>query len=689
MSRIKSLPSVSFAALALALSLTAGPCVGGAWGRTWGSSGGSSGGQEAGKAGGDTAAPATRFSEALRALSPDEAIYFQHAATLANPIFEGRAPGLRGNELAAEYVEFYFRRFGLEPLFPSEATETAPARTGVSFRQPFQAGARFVVAREELVVGETSLSPSVNGAGGDFTVMPQSGDGAVEGEVVFVGYSIEKGQEDYSSYFTKDGKDAEGADLAGKIAMVLRFEPMNAEGKTRWGENGVWTGNSTLVRKMRAAVQRGAQALIIVSPPGASDPRADKLDDIRSGSGPGARRIDVPVLMMSRASADRLCKAAGHDLAELTRTANEHGGVTSLAKAGKARVGVEIKREPTVTSNVAGVLRGRGALAEQYLIIGGHYDHVGMGAFGSRDPAGNGKLHPGADDNASGTSGVLLAAQKLAGEYAALPPDANVRSIIFMCFSAEESGLVGSAWFVRTPPIGAASTYAMLNMDMIGRLREKTGLEVSGVGSAEGFADVLKPLFDKAPFKVRTLPGGMGPSDHASFYRAGVPVLHFFTGLHDEYHMPTDVYTTINTTGAVQVVDLLIETARTLAGRTEPLTFTQAKGPSITMDQPGRAQREGPAPVRVRVGIAPANYSDDLPGVPVGDVFDGTSAADAGIKKGDRLIRWNGEEIKGVEEWMGLLRAAKVGDIVQVVVVREKEELTLPMTLKARETGDR
>lgn len=634
--------------------------------------------------------PASKaFTEALAALSADEATYFQHNATLANPFFEGRAPGLRGNALAAEYVEFHFKRAGLEPFFPIPAPEGEQASAhaaGFTFRQTFSAGSERAAGKQSVSVA--AIAGPAFAAGVDFAISPTSGNGRAEGPLAFVGYSIEKGPEDYSTYAGPDGKDTPESDLTGAIAVVLRLEPKTAEGKSKWATSTPWSGNATLAPKIRRAVQRGAVGVIVVYPPGADDPRVETLDELRAQVRGGAG-VDVPVIQMKPAAAARLLAAAGGDLDALTRAADAKGGVTKLSGP-KVAIEAEIERRPNKTDNVAGIIRGKGALADQYLILGAHYDHVGYGAFGSRDPQGAGKLHPGADDNASGTAGLLLVAEQIARRYKALPEGANARSIVCMAFSGEEGGLIGSNFFVRNAPVSASATYAMLNMDMIGRLREPAGLEVSGVGSAEGFMDLLKPLFDAAPFKVRTLPGGMGPSDHASFYRGGIPVLHFFTGLHREYHMPTDVYTTINTPGAVQVCRLFADTAMMLATREQPLVYAKASGPSITMENPDpQASGPGAGGVRVRFGIAPGTYADDKPGVPVGDVYEGTSAAEAGIKKDDRLIRWNGEEVKSVEDWMRFLRAAKPGDLVHVVVVRGTEELTLPVTLKARESEER
>ncbi|MGD9689600.1 MAG: M28 family peptidase [Phycisphaerales bacterium] len=678
----------------------------------------------------------TALLAAFAELSPEERTYLHHNATLSNPFFEGRAPGSRGNELAAEYCAFYFRTLGLEPIFSPRtepvaenagdeqaagsaksaesgtvpatvvvAPSPSPAGAALAFEQPFPAGSRLVLTDQILQATVGSGEPMTMALGTDFVVTPQSTDGEATGEAVFVGYSIERGPDDYSTYLLPDGKDTDEADLNGKIALVLRLEPKNEHGKSKWaggegaagggrGEGGgdgpAWSDNARLAGKLRRAVQRGAAGIVVISPPGADDPRLERLDDLRTAARSMGRVQEVPVVQMSIAAAAKMLATAGADLESLTRAADERGSISHLPNL-KLHLRVGTRQERTMSNNVGGLLRGRGALADQYVVIGAHFDHVGYGAFGSRDAQGQGKLHPGADDNASGTAGMLLAAEILSRQYEQLPESASVRSIIFVAFSAEEGGLIGSRFFARNSPVPTSSIYAMLNMDMIGRLRDDLGLEVSGVATAEGFKNLIQPILDSFSTKVGTLPGGAGPSDHASFYAAGVPVLAFFTGFHADYHMPSDQFHTINTPGAVRVVRLVTALATMLAGRHEPLTFTRARGPSSARDLGGdNPTGQTRTTFRVQFGIRPGTYEDDKPGVPVGDVTEGTSAAEAGIKTGDRLVRWNGEDIEDIRGWMRMLRAAAPGDIVHVVVIRNGEELTIPVTMRARDNpGER
>lgn len=671
-------------------------------------------------------------AQVLETLTADQAEYFLHVATLSNPHFEGRGPGTRGNELAAEYLETYFKKLKLSPAFPSADKEGESKTPFASYRQPFSLQGEYKLKGSRLEAAGLKLV-----AGTDYDIVSASGSGEVKGELVFVGYGIESGKDGYNSFAELNSE----APLAGKIAVLLRYEPMDASGNSKWSEKGQgFSDAASMPAKLRSVADRGAAGIILVSPPEASDSRAKSLENLTSGR-MGARR-KFPVAMATPEAADRLLKAAGvkATIAELKAAADAGPGARVLG--GQVELAAEVAREPVISSNVGAVLRGEGPLADQFIIIGGHFDHVGYGQQGSRaGAAGVGKIHPGADDNASGTAGVLMVAKWLARDYAKLAGP-NRRSVMFVGFSGEELGLLGSRHMTRNMPIKAEQATVMLNMDMIGRVRFNK-VDVSGVGSAEGFLDICKPHFDASGLKVRTLPGGQGPSDHASFYASNIPVLHFFTGLHPQYHMPEDVYQLINPVGGVQVAGIVRDLTVDLGKRDEALKFTVATGRSIMMEEPkadpgdpapgskpatpakpsdsekpadankpvaakpaegaktdaavdphgaagpGNAGAGGIAGTKVRFGIAPGNYGDDQPGVEVADVYAGTSAAVVGIQKGDRLMKWNDKVLKSVEDWMPLLGSAKPGDKVEIELVRKGETKKVTVLLKAREAGDK
>lgn len=595
--------------------------------------------------------------------------YHKHVVTLSNLFFEGRAPGTRGGEIAEEYLAFYFQRYGLLPAFDEEIPTPGGdvvVQKNASFRQPFTVAGDVVVtaAAASWRVGDVgrTLTPEQ-----DFNVLGVSGNADVSGELAFVGYSISSGPDGYTSY-------PEGVNLEGKVAMVFRFEPMDEEGKSTWGSSG-WSNYASLSPKLRAAAEKGAAAIILVTPPGVDDPRAGKLETAATTRIGGA--MSIPVIMMTEDAADELVRAAdtgGRTLHDLRVFADANGGVMEFPRV-TVTIGAGLDRLRTPTNNVAAVLPGKGALADEYVVVGGHYDHLGYGHFGSRrGAAGAGIIHPGADDNASGTAGVLLLARALAAHYESLPDDADARSILFIGFGAEESGLNGSRHFVQNPPFDLTRVVAMLNMDMIGRLRDGK-LSVGGVGTAEGFEQWLQPKFASSGFEIEAGRGGQGPSDHASFYNANVPVLFFFTGLHTEYHTPEDVASTVNYSGGAAIASFVGRIALALAQRPEPLVFAST----------GTQTRQGGLQgVSVQLGVAPGNYADDQPGVHVGGVTPGTSADDAGMKQGDRIVRWGGEELADVGAMMRRLSEHKPGDVVEIVVVRDGKEVPLMVTLKPR-----
>ena len=315
-------------------------------------------------------------------------------------------------------------------------------------------------------------------------------------------------------------------------------------------------------------------------------------------------------------------------------------------------------------------------------MIGAHYDHVGYGKYGA-DPQNRGKVHPGADDNASGTSGMLVLSRRLAKVYAQAPADASLRSVLFLAFSAEEVGLNGSRAFIKNPSIPADKLDVMLNMDMIGRLRGGE-IAIGGVDSAHGFADALKPMFIESGMTVYADPSGRGPSDHASFYGAGVPVLFFFSGVHDVYHKPGDKGYSIDPRGIPSVLDLIEKITLWRAADSKRLEYwngvsDQAKTGDVA--QAAAGSDRGYAPVRL--GIQPGLTEEGESGIRVESVTAGTSAADAGLMAGDVLLSWNGESLDSTAMMMTKLRASKPDDMVKMRLLRANKEIEIDVKLKA------
>jgi hypothetical protein len=617
----------------------------------------------------DSASRAAELGGSAEHAKAQAATFHDHIAFLADPKLKGRVAGSDENRIAADYIERHFRDAHLGPV----AIAGAPA----SYRQTFRCGEETKVVEHEMTIaGAAPARPN-----DDFVVLGLSGNAQVTAPVVFVGYSINDATNGYMSY-------PPNADLSGTIALIYRFEPMDEHGKGLWTKGNGWSPSASLDDKVAAAAERHAAGVILVNPPDVDDVRAKSLIGTRE-SLPFKKDAGIPVVMATLDAIAPLLKDARDpqgapitpkSLRALADRPDLRSALLDFPADRKVTLRTRLSHENLTTDNVLGVLPGRGALANQWLVIGAHYDHVGTGPIGVM-PANQGKIHPGADDNASGSAGLMLLADLLSKDAAASPADRPARSILFCAFSAEESGLDGSRFLVNNPPIPLESIDLMLNMDMIGRLR-KDVLEIDGTESAIGLYDQIKPLFDASGLDIKHGSNIATNSDHHAFYMKNIPVLFFFTGLHREYHTPQDTIDTINAEGGAKVIDLVHAIAQQEVSRDARLAFTK---PTRTADD--QQPKPGPTRTRVRFGVAPASYADDKPGVEVGDVYEGTPAAEAGVKVGDRLIKWNGQEIRTVEDWMPMLSAGKPGDVVDVTLLRGGKEVVLKVTLKARDSN--
>jgi len=318
--------------------------------------------------------------------------------------------------------------------------------------------------------------------------------------------------------------------------------------------------------------------------------------------------------------------------------------------------------------NVMGRIRGNGEL-EGVVLIGAHYDHLGFGGEGSLEPDSR-AIHNGADDNASGAAALLEAARQLQERRGQLK-----RDVVVMAFSAEERGLVGASNIVRTPPEGLAieDVIAMLNMDMVGRLRDER-LSVLGGDSAEEWDDLVGPLCDRYGFECSIGGDGFGSSDQSAFFAADIPVLHFFTGTHSEYHKPSDDADLINAEGAVRVAWMVSDVAGSVANRPGELTLVK------TSDGPQRRMA-----LKARLGTIPdyAGPPDGSPGLLLSDVRPDSPAEAAGLQRGDIVVQIGEMEIASVQDYMVVLSEANPGDTAPVVVVREGERVELEVTFGA------
>ncbi len=608
----------------------------------------------------------------MPAVDPALIDFYRDTVTeLADPAYEGRAPGSVGIERAAEFIEARFRDLGLTPAFAvselaADGTEVLTPRA--TFRQHFGVGERTAPGLTELVVDGEPLTPDV-----DFSVLAYSGSGQTQAPLAFAGYAIVSGPGGYLGFDPN-------ARFEDRIALALAYEPMDEEGNSRWQEDG-FSHHAQLTHKASALIRRGAKAVLIVKPPHARDPRVETLETVESTSlaRPGlnatAPRFDAPVLQITAEVAQRLLDRAGDpDLTveSLVERANA-GPVRMDLPGGPIRVNVQMETTEIPAFNVGAVLPGVGDLADEFVVVGAHYDHVGYGLQNSLARNRVGDLHPGADDNASGTTGMLLIAQAVTERVRTLDPDAPRRSFLFLAFSAEEMGLLGSLHYARNP-IAAIDRHAvMLNLDMIGRLENKP-LEVGGLESAPALAELAEPHFERSGLVVaRGTSVGSGRSDHASFDAVGVPNLFFFTGLHPQYHRPEDTADLIDAEGGTRVALLAADIAMDAATAAQPFVHRRR-----TAEAEARANQP-----TVRVGLLPANSTKG--GILVQRVFPDTSASDADLRPGDRLLTWNGRELRSVEDLRPRLTEHAPGDTVTLTVERDGGTVEVEMTLRGIE----
>ncbi len=378
--------------------------------------------------------------------------------------------------------------------------------------------------------------------------------------------------------------------------------------------------------------------------------------DARMGRGVGTAGLDSAASYVARKFEEAGLQPAGTDgffqpfLVDPTAPAAGHSGLG----------GASVK-------NVVGILRGRGDLARESIVIGAHYDHLGLGGFGSLEPDSTGVVHNGADDNASGTAALIASARLLSGLKAP-----NVRTIVFVAFTGEELGLIGSSYYVKHPALANSSTSAMINFDMVGRLRDRTMLAI-GTGSASELPELLDSLSASHGISVKSLADPWGRSDHSSFYGASIPVVHFFTDTHADYHRTTDDWDKINNRGIAEITEYAASLAWSLALRRDRLTFLDVS-PPVQSAGGGYGAYLGTIP----------DMTGSPGGVKLTGVRGGSPADVAGIRGGDILIRLGEYEIADLYDMTAALRAHKPSDVVTVIVMRNGQRLSFEATLKKR-----
>ncbi|EMI18717.1 secreted protein containing Peptidase M28 domain protein [Rhodopirellula maiorica SM1] len=404
-------------------------------------------------------------------------------------------------------------------------------------------------------------------------------------------------------------------------------------------------------------------------PPNPDPPNPDALESMGRESA-ATEKKSIPVVSLARDRFDFALQATtGFSLAEIESEIDATYQPHSMPLPGLiAHVSVELKSSNASTANVIGELQGRGHLAGETVVIGAHYDHVGMGGYGSLAP-GTVAIHNGADDNASGTSAMLAAASLLVERLSELQ---SHRRVLFIGFTGEERGLVGSKYYVRHPRYPLDSTVAMINLDMVGRLHDNE-LTIYGTGTGDGFEQMVDGLNQSYQFNLMKVPSGYGPSDHQSFYEAGVPVLFFFTGLHNDYHRPSDDSDKIDYGGLTRITDMVSDVAFDLATREA---------------RPRYAETEKRVQIRRQLtAFMGVSLHDRADHVVISGLTSGGPAERMGLQPGDRLDRLGKKSVRTAVDVLDLLRHRSPGDALKVSLTRNGEPLEIEIRLDARPSG--
>lgn len=556
----------------------------------------------------------------------------QDVKYLASDELEGRLTGSKGATQAARYIAKEFSRLGLKPLIQkangtdNRYLQKFPYIAGVSLGK----GNSVQFGNEKLTVGV------------DWLPLGFSSSAKVDGEAVLVGYGITAPELSYNDY--------SAVNATGKIAIAQEGTPDgdNPHGKFGWYEAVRW--------KAVAARNAGAKALILIARENNfKDDRLTKLAYDNSAGDAG-----LPVIVISRQASDRIIRLLGLSPDKPVQPASSDASKITL------RLSTDIVRNETPAYNVVAMLEGSDPLLKnEVIIIGAHYDHLGRGGEGTGSLAPrSGDIHHGADDNASGTAGVL----ELARLFSAQKPRPK-RTLVFMAFGGEEEGLLGSNYYVNHPLLPLANTVAMINMDMIGRMKDGR-LIIGGVGTAKEWRDFMS---SEKTFQLTLNEDGFGPSDHSSFYSKQIPVLFFWTGTHNDYHKPSDTFDKINYDDEARILEMVARIVNRLDGADKRLTYTTAKSDP--------APRTGG--FRVYLGTIP-NYADTNDGLLLDGVRDDSPAAKAGLKPGDRVVKIGSHDIRNVYDYTAALGEMKAGQEYVIEVVRGKEKLTLKITPEAR-----
>jgi Peptidase family M28/PA domain/PDZ domain len=579
----------------------------------------------------------------------DPNVYLDDIKFLASKELKGRATGSPELEKAGAFIAEKFREFGLQPAdgksYYQAFEVTTNARLGKANRFRFTGSGR----------SQTLRFPE------DFVPFNFSSTGQLAGPVVFVGYGITAPEYNYDDYT--------GIDVKGKIVLMLRHEPQEYDDKSVFAGKS-YTRHAQFSSKATNAKNHGAVGVILINDRANHRSDPDGLEPFGATGGPA--EAGIPFVQVKEEKIRSWFTDAGKNLdtiqADIDRTLEPQ----SFAFPASLRVdaNLDLERSLKTVHNVAAYLPGE---TGEYVIIGAHYDHLGLGGPFALDRDRDGTIHPGADDNASGTAGVI----ELARWFSAQPR--QKRGILFMTFAGEELGLLGSAFYTEHPDFPLDKCVAMINMDMIGRVRNEK-LYIGGVATGTTFRALLDREAPKFTLRLDySDTSGYGSSDHAEFTAKGVPVLFFFSGLHGDYHKATDTWDKIDAPEAAKVLQLVADVTDNLraeAGRPQYVRVAPPAGAG----GPAAGGSGGYGPY---FGSVP-DFGEGIKGVKFSDITPGSPAAVAGLKAGDIMVEFDGKPIQNLYDFTYALQAKKPGDLVKVKALRDGKPIEFTVTLTRR-----
>ena len=565
---------------------------------------------------------------------------------------EGRGIETKGIERSAERIIAEYQKFGLQPAMPNG-----------SFRQPFDVVLGELVVSQSTHVKLTAPDGTMTDLklGDQFQPIRRGSNGEASGDLVFIGYGIMSEEEQYDDYANLN--------VEGKVVVVIRREPQNYDGGAFQG--AATSSNAYIDRKLDLMTKAKAAAVLFVND-FSSSPTAE-TDELATPSSFGNDGDSLPFAHVRQSVIDRVLSTAplktqdGKSLSSLKAVAGYIDArlkpVSQALTGWSADVRTKFQANTVTASNLIGVIEGEGPHADQTIVIGGHYDHLGFGGFGSRSPNRNGEIHNGADDNASGTAAVLELARRIASG-----PKPKHR-MVFVCFSGEERGLIGSNFYVQHPVVPLDDTIAMINFDMIGNLRNNV-VEVNGVGTAEEFRDIVIRADEATPIGITIVDGAFAGSDHLPFYQQQIPVLFCFTGMTSIYHTPDDDFETLNIEGAVSVIDYSEQLLRGIDVLEKP--------PSFVSSQPRNRRAANRAPF---LGIQPDLAASGVEGIVIRSVREKSPAEAGGLQTGDVITKVDETTVEGYQTLIEILIESKPGDKLQLSFKRGSEVRKTEVTL--------